>query len=278
MGERERERERVVLVTGASKGIGAAAALALARPGTALLLHYAHHREHADAVAEKAVRERGAASAHPVQGDFSTEAGVAAFFERVCAEISKIQQQASEAESSLLALDVLVNAATVFPATRQALGSREGSWYFAEKMFELTVCPVAKLTALCAPLLLRGRNAAIVNVVSVAMRTPLALCDRSARSPGAEYAGAMAAIDTLSRYHAAELAPTVRVNCVAPGLVDCEGSVVHMPAEAVQRIAARTPLRRAGKPEEIGDAIRFLADHTFITGFTLDINGGLHYQ
>ena len=124
---------------------------------------------------------------------------------------------------------------------------------------------------------LRRSRGAVVNVASV---------HAFATSAGAApYAASKGAIVALTRAAALEWAPDVRVNAVAPGAVDTgmlrQGVQRWAPPEAVdaelERLAARIPLGRIGRPEEIAEAILFLADgrrSSFITGQVLVADGG----
>ena len=84
---------------------------------------------------------------------------------------------------------------------------------------------------------------------------------------------AKAGVHALTRHLAATLAPRVRVNAVAPGLVlPPEG----MPRATLERFVAATPLRREGTPADVAQAVRFLLDAPFVTGEVLAVDGGRH--
>lgn len=124
---------------------------------------------------------------------------------------------------------------------------------------------------------LRASGGAIVNVSSVhAVATSAGL---------AAYAASKGALTAFTRAAALELAPDVRVNAVLPGAIDTpmlQASVGRWagpdrPSEGIEMIGARTPLRRIGQPEEVAEAILFLADgrrSSFITGQTIIVDGG----
>ena len=90
------------------------------------------------------------------------------------------------------------------------------------------------------------------------------------------YSATKAALIGLTRSLAAELAPThIRVNCVAPGVIQTD-MLRALPAEVLPQLAEETPLRRLGVPEDIAHAVAYLADEkaSFITGQVLTVDGG----
>lgn len=112
----------------------------------------------------------------------------------------------------------------------------------------------------------------IVFMTSRAGKTGFAALNANASGTKAHYCASKAAIISLTKSLATELAPRVRVNAVAPGPI--EGTMI--PKERWGDIAARVPLRRLGKPAEIANAVAFLLspEAAFITGHILDVNGG----
>lgn len=128
------------------------------------------------------------------------------------------------------------------------------------------------LTAQAAvqPLSQAGGN--IVFITSRAGKTGFAALNATSAGTKAHYCASKAAIISLTKSLAIELAPHVRVNAVAPGPI--EGTMI--PKDRWDAIAARVPLQRLGKPADVADAVAFLLspDAAFITGHVLDVNGG----
>jgi 3-oxoacyl-[acyl-carrier protein] reductase len=87
------------------------------------------------------------------------------------------------------------------------------------------------------------------------------------------YAASKGALLSLTRSHAADFAPDVRVNAVAPGHVETDMTADRSPDEKREELAA-IPLERFGSTDEIADAVAYLRDAAFVTGETLNVNGG----
>jgi 3-oxoacyl-[acyl-carrier protein] reductase len=233
-------------------------ARAFSRAGNTLILHCFSNTGGAAALAAHA-QARGAA-AHVVQQDLTREPGYDAL-------IGQVRQHTER-------LDVLVNAGWPFPL-RSALGCREGSWMAIDAIFTAATFSVAKMTAVALPLLERGVAPAVVNVGALTGWAPRGMETDNVACGGGVWAAAKAALDALTKYHARELAPAIRVNCVVPGMMHVPHRGVVYPPDCYRRIADLALIKRLVTPDEVADAIRFLADHTFTTGQSLHVNGGL---
>lgn len=237
---------KTILITGASSGIGAQTARALA-PGNKIYIHY-----HAS--------ER---SARDVAGQVEALGGEAVL---ICADVSKkdsCREMIEEIRRSTDHLDVLVNNAGGLVERKMI---EDYDWDHMVKTFSLNTFSVMMITSLCLPLLKRGSDPSIVNVSSITVRNGAA----SATSYGAS----KGAIDVFTRGAAAELAPLIRVNAVAPGIILTRFHETTSTPEDLQKIADSSPLQRNGRVEDVASAISFLIENTFITGETIDINGG----
>lgn len=158
-------------------------------------------------------------------------------------------------------LDLLVNGAAVFDA---APVEETDAALFDAQMDLNARAPLLLAKALLP--LLRRSSGSVVNVADVG----------GGLVPWrgfAAYAASKAALVRLTECLALELAPAVRVNAVAPGTVLWPESY---PASLRRRLAGRIPLRRAGTPEDVAAAVRYLADAPYVTGAILPVDGGRH--
>jgi 3-oxoacyl-[acyl-carrier protein] reductase len=238
---------KIIVITGASTGIGAETAHMLAE-GNNIFIHYNTSREAAKQTAAE-VQERGG-TAHLVQADLFGEAGCDALYSEVAVMTNRI--------------DVLVNNAGGL-VQRQAVGKLE--WSLIERVFSLNTFSTMLLTSLFLPLLEKGTDPCIVNITSIVARHG---------DPGATiYEAAKGAIDSFTRGAAAELAPKIRVNAVAPGVIDTPFRERYTTPENMETFRKNTPVARIGRPTDVAKTVRFLIDNNFITGETIDVNGGL---
>jgi 3-oxoacyl-[acyl-carrier protein] reductase len=238
---------KTILITGGSTGIGAATARFLAA-GNTIVIHYHRSRDAASQVAD-AVRAAGGVP-HLVQADLSTEAGcrsVAVFAAATCDR-----------------LDVLVNNAGGL--IRRCAGDQL-EWQLMYDIFALNAFSTMMMSSLCIPLLDKGTDPCIINLTSIAIRhgAPTATI----------YGASKGALDVFTRGLAKELAPRIRVNAIAPGVVETPFHEQVTSPERLEQFRAATPLARNGQADDIAHAIGFLIESRFTTGETLDINGGL---
>ena len=238
-----------VVITGASRGIGAATAVRLADPATDLMLHYHDHRSEVEAVLAT-VQAKGA-RARLVGGDLSDRE-----------ETERIGRCVLEEWDQL---DALVLNAGAYP--RAAFDDITPDDF--EACFRLNVFGPAQLVRQLLPVLRRSRAGRIVLVSSV-----LAY---SGSSHGAHYAAAKAALLGLGRSLARELAPSITVNCIAPGSIDTAILADDTPERRAER-GRSIPLGRVGTAEEVANVIAFLVspDASYLTGTTLHVDGGVY--
>lgn len=236
-----------IVITGANGGIGRAVAETLAE-GNTMVLHGFGDAGSLAAVAD-AVCERGG-TAEVVLADLSRQSG--------CLEVVDC------VERSFSSVDVLINNAGS-PIELRSLSALDRQ--FLEHTFAVNVFHVVELTRLLMDRLRDGTNPCVVNTSSVAIRWG---------APGIiAYTAAKGAVDSLTRALANELSPHVRVNAVAPGVIDSGLHEKLGNQSQVKTMVAKTPLGRTGLPEEVAAAVRFLIDNTFVTGETIDVNGGV---
>lgn len=240
-----------MLITGASRGIGRATALRAAEAGWSVAINYRNDVDAAEDTA-RAVRERGV-RAVLVPGDVSLEADVAAMFDTAATALGGLSS-------------VVVNAGIVAPAQALVDISAER----LKRMFEVNVLGAYLTAREAARALTKAGGGSIVLVSSVATRlgSPFEYVD---------YAGSKAALDTLAIGLAKELARDgVRVNAVRPGLIETEIHASGGQPDRAQRLGAQTPIGRPGLPEEVAEAIVWLASDaaSYVTGSILDVAGG----
>lgn len=236
-----------IVISGAGVGIGAETARHLA-PSNQLILHYNTSKD--EALELQAELKPLCASVHIVGADLTTEDGCMHLFDQV--------------KERFEALDVLVNNAGGM-VERQSV--KDVSWNHLLKTFALNVFSTMRLTGLCTELLYLGTSPCIVNVTSIAMR-------HGAPSATA-YGASKAAIDSFTRGAASELAPMIRVNAVAPGIIDTRFHERVTSEAKMQHFKEATPLKRFGSPFDVARTIKFLVESDFMTGETIDCNGGL---
>lgn len=240
---------RKVLVTGSSLGIGAATAERFAEPDAVIGVHYNSSEKEAKEVAAR-VEAKGA-KAVLLQGDLSQP--------EPCERVVK------EFADAAGGIDVLVNNAGALVARSKV---EEIEWELVDKIFRVNVYSAFLVTRWSLPHLMKGVAPAIVNLGSIAARhgAPTATA----------YGAAKSALHSFTRGLAKEVAPTVRVNCVAPGVIETPFHE-RTPDEQMQRWREETPVGFNGEAIDIAEAIHYLCSPAarFITGETLDVNGGL---
>jgi 3-oxoacyl-[acyl-carrier protein] reductase len=136
-----------------------------------------------------------------------------------------------------------------------------------QRVFSLNTFSTMLLSSLFLPLLERGTNPCIVNVTSIAAR--------NGAPTATVYGAAEGAIDSFTRGVAAELAPKIRVNAVAPGVIDTPFHERYSTPTRMEKFRENTPLKHHGKAIHVARTILFLIENDFITGETIDVNGGL---
>jgi NAD(P)-dependent dehydrogenase (short-subunit alcohol dehydrogenase family) len=240
----------VVLVTGGGRGIGAAAARRLAADGHAIAVNY-REREEAAAVTVAAIVAAGG-KAQAFRADITDEEAVATMFAAVAASFGPITGLVNNAG--------ILGEAARFESIDAAAFERT----FAVNVGGTMLCSRAAVRAMST--MRGGAGGTIVNLSSVA-----------ARWGGAggliPYAASKAAIETLTLGLAREVAGEgIRVNAVAPGLIDTEMNS----AERKATIAAEIPIGRVGAATEVAEAVAWLISPaaSYVTGATLTVSGG----
>jgi 3-oxoacyl-[acyl-carrier protein] reductase len=236
---------RIALVTGASRGIGRAIALSLAAVGADVAVNY---RERADAAAEvvDAIRATGRRSI-AVRADVSDATAVAGMIETIGRDLGPV--------------DVLVNNA--------GLAIIRGVDDLTEADFDQTIAVNLKSAFLCTRAVLPHMRAQgwgrIVNISSGAAR--------GAGGVGVHYNASKAGMEGLTRGYAARLVKDgITVNAVSPSLIETD-----MVRSGVASSPARIPLGRFGTSEEVAQAVLMVIGNGYMTGQTIQLNGGMSF-
>jgi 3-oxoacyl-[acyl-carrier protein] reductase len=235
---------RIALVTGASRGLGKAMALALAEAGADVAVNYRVQADAAEAVAES-IRALGR-KAVAIQADVSLSADV--------------DRLVGAAEKELGSVGILVNNAgigKVIPADQVT----EEIW---DQYLRVNLTSVFLVTQRVLPGMRAAQWGRIVNLSSVAAQYGGII--------GPHYSATKAGILGLTRCYAAQFASEgITCNALAPALVETD-MVAALPKEYIARI----PMRHLGSPDEVGRLAVLLAQSSFITGQTINPNGGLY--
>jgi 3-oxoacyl-[acyl-carrier protein] reductase len=236
---------KIAFVTGSSRGIGRAIALQLAQDGFDVIVHYNQQKERAEGVVQE-IRGFGRKS-HLVQADLSKEE-----------DISQISEKLSQITDKL---DLLVNNAGI----NICKNIEDYSTSDINTVIQLVLTQKVRLTQICLPLLRKGTSSLIINTAS-----RLGLMVETETSI---YCAAQAGLIHFTKAMALELSPDIRVNCVAPGTTKTEMLTLDWGPEEIAKV---NPLKRLAEPEDIANAVSFLASDktTYITGECLEVSGG----
>ena len=247
--------KKIVVITGASRGIGAATALLFAKNDYAVCVNYLSNVDAADAVVCKIKAMGGTAIA--VKADINKENEVQKLFEVVTEQLGVI--------------DVLVNNAGILKPQAKLIELTE------ERVKEVLTSNVMSYF-LCSKYAIQhmssefgGTGGSIINVSSAASRT-------GSPNEYIDYAASKGAIDTLTVGLAKEVAANgIRVNCVRPGLIYTDIHADGAEPDRVNRLKEKLPMKRGGEPEEVAEAIYWLASDkaSYATGNFIDLAGGL---
>ena len=240
---------KTAIVTGASKGIGAGVARLFAKEGAAVVVNYASDKAGADRLVEEIKRDGGKAVA--VQGDVSKSADVKRLF--------------AETKSRLGAPNVLVNNAGVFAfAPIEAVTEEDFHRQFGINVLGTLLASKEAVAAF------DGAGGSIINLSTIASVNPV--------PNSVIYSSSKAAVDTITRALALELAPkNIRVNAIAPGATETEGTTaMGLNMETAKAMGMVMPMGRMGKPDDIARVAVFLASDksSWLTGERISASGG----
>lgn len=239
---------KTAIITGASRGIGRAEAVQLARDGFSVCINCLERMDLAQELSEKLQKE--GCSAMAFQADVSVKNEVDAMVEAVHARFGPV--------------DVLVNNAGIAEQC-QIQDIREELW---DRIFAVNVKGVLNTVQAVLPDMLHRKSGCIINTSSI--------WGMHGASCESVYSSSKHAVIGLTKSMAAELALSgIRVNCVAPGVIDTD-MIKVLGDETLRDLADNTPIGRLGKPEDIAAAVSYLASDgaSFVTGQVLTCDGG----
>ena len=239
---------KTALVTGASRGIGRASALALAQAGAQVLVHYSNGEKEADAVVAQ-IREAGG-RAEKVGADLRQADGPHLLAKRVRAIVGD-------------RLDILVANAGV----SKSASIEDTKVEDFDNLFAVNVRAPYFLVQQLLPTLCKGSN--IIFTSSLAAHASVGTLSA--------YGATKGAVDTLVKHFAAALGPRgIRVNAVAPGVVDTDMSSFAKTEDGREVTLGMQALKRVAQPDDIAPVVAFLASDNarWITGDTVNVDGG----
>ncbi|MEU7028067.1 SDR family oxidoreductase [Streptomyces sp. NPDC015232] len=244
----------MIIVTGAGRGIGAAIARTLAPTGRPVCINYAHSREPAEALAAEI--RRGGGTALAVRADVSEEADVIRLFDTATAELGPVTALVNNAGTT----------GGLARVTDLRIEQADAAYRSVLRSVLLCTREAARRMATSRG----GKGGAIVNISSTGART-------GGGTEWVHYAALKAAVNTHTWGAAQELAADgIRVNAVAPGLVQTDLHQDNGVPDRPERLRPTVPLGRIGTPEDIAEAVRFLLSDasSYTTGAVLDVGGG----
>ncbi len=243
-----RFEDKVVLITGASRGIGKATALLFAKEGAKVIVNFNKAEKEASNVVKEISRIGSDAIA--IKCDVSKE--------------EEVKKMISEGVKKFGKIDILINNAGIvfdIPLFEKTVEQ----W---NRTLGVNLTGVFLCSKHAAPHLRKQKTAAIVNVSSTNGLDTLS-------TESADYDASKSGVISLTKNLATELAPNIRVNCVAPGWVNTDINK-DLPKDYIDEETEHILMKRFGRPEEIAGVVLFLAsdDASFITGTTLVVDGG----
>lgn len=243
-----------VLITAGAQGIGESITRHFIDSGANVAIHYFSSAETANLLAEYATAKGQKAVA--ISGDLTNEADANALIKK--------------SVEALGGLDILINNAGSL-VSRKMLSEMEAEFW--HKVMDINLTSMMFVTRAASPYLAKNDNSSIVNLASLAGR-------KGGHTGSLVYSTSKGAILTFTRALSSELGPQgTRVNAVAPGLIlGTSFHNTHTTKESAAQTIAGIPIQRAGNADDVARAVLYLASEYdgFITGATLDINGGVY--
>ncbi len=240
---------KVALVTGASRGIGRAIALHLAAEGAKVALNYAGNTEKAE----------------EVKAQIESAGGTAILVQANVADAEAVDEMVAKVTETFGGIDILVNNAGI---TRDGLLMRMKDEDF-DAVLDINLKGVFYCTKAVSKLMMKKRSGRVVNMASVVGVT--------GNAGQTNYAASKAGVIGFSKSAAKEFASRgITVNVVAPGFIDTD-MTAELSEKAKEAALSGVPLKRMGTPEDVANAVSFLASEqaAYITGQVLHVDGGM---
>ncbi len=243
-----KDNKKVILVTGGSRGIGSAISMEMGTIENIIVVNYNHNKDHADKVVYDIKSNGGQALA--IQANISLLDDCKRLFEEIHEKLGNV--------------DVLINNAGI---------TRDKSFKKMEleewnTVIDTNLSSAYNTTKLALPSMLENKFGRIINISSV--------IGQSGGFGQTNYAAAKAGLIGFSKSLALETAKYgVTVNTICPGFIGTD-MVNAMPSEVLNNIISKIPVNRLGIPSEIAKGVRYLSESAYITGQSLNINGGLY--
>lgn len=244
---------KVAIVTGAAQGLGKAIAVELASEGASVIITDIQSELVSFAVE-----------------DLKSKGYIAVGSTTDISDADQVEAMVAFAIEKFGTVDILVNNAGLMRTTKPVESINLSEW---QTMINVNVTGVFLCMKAVLPILKAKKQGKIVNVSSSAGRS-------MSTFNGAHYTTTKAAVLGLTRHSANEAAPyNININAIAPGSFDTEGGrelLGDAPQSFLDAAEQKIPLKRFGKPEDVGKLVLFLStdDSSYITGATIDINGG----
>lgn len=238
----KRSYKPAVLITGAAKRIGQVMALHLAATGYDIALHY-HHSETDAARLADTIRRQG----HQCE-----------LFRCNLADQSQVKQLISRVLRKFPTLEVLINNASIFEKSNLKTGDIETFNRHFDINFKAPYILISEYTRRC-------HNGHIINILDTNIAKN--------KITHTAYLLSKKSLHDLTLLAAVELAPHIRVNAIAPGLILPPAKA---PKEYLDRLAKFVPLKRKGDPTAVTQALQFLLEHDYLNGQILYVDGGEH--
>jgi acetoacetyl-CoA reductase/3-oxoacyl-[acyl-carrier protein] reductase len=240
---------KVALITGASRGIGRAIAMELANRGATVAINFRTGLSGAEVVRD-VIRADGG-ECHLFQGDISDQF-----------DARKVVKEVLDANRRL---DILVNNAGI-TRDRSVRKMTDNDWI---EVIDTNLNGTYFCTSAAIPAMIEQKFGRIVNIASFS--------GQAGNFGQANYAASKGGIIALTKVLALELAKfNITANVVAPGFTETD-MLSAVPADVLEQIKTRIPMRRFGQPEEVAKAVAFLiCDGDYITGQQINVNGGVH--